>query len=326
MLMFWLENITSESSAVPTRGVKITIPSHAFREQQGSQVATRVQPSRTNKGNRMADVLTRIEEDDDGTTGLPGRKKRQIEHDEPEDFSTIPEEGRRNPMAPPPTKKSRTQSKRQESEVRPPIIPPIPLQPSLPNQVPPTTISQQILWPQPVLQSVVSQPQSLKRQPQRRQSPQPLPSPQRHRSPQRSPSPQRRSRQTHYNWYDQDVDMANNDDEEESFLQQSQMREIPDDADDIYGSPERSELRRPQRDYGDQSRQLRSPQLRPEGVFLTSYKFNLLKCTADIDEVSPSEDEEAAQQALHGTNPSHEQEDMQEVDRNYKAIHCLANL
>ena len=109
------------------------------------------------------------------------------------------------------------------------------------------------------------------------------------------------------------MDMANNDDEEEYFPQQSQMQEIPDNADDIYGSPERLEPTQHRRDYGDQSRQLRSLQLRPEGVFLTSNKSNLLKCTADIDDVSPSEDEEAAQQALRGTNPSHEQEDMQEV-------------
>jgi len=51
----------------------------------------------------------------------------------------------------------------------------------------------------------------------------------------------------------------------------------------------------------DQLQQPESPQLRPEGCITYFLIDFLLMCLSiDIDEVSPSEDEDAAQRALHG--------------------------
>jgi hypothetical protein len=77
----------------------------------------------------MAQVLASIEEDDDGTTQVPGRRKRQVE-DEPEEFSTIPGGVGHNPMAP--TKRRR---KDQTQPLHTPSL--LPLQPAHPEQLPP---------------------------------------------------------------------------------------------------------------------------------------------------------------------------------------------
>jgi hypothetical protein len=58
-----------------------------------------VQPLCTNRASKMAEAIAIIEEDDDGTTRVPGRRKQQAET-EPEQFSTVPEGVECNPMAP----------------------------------------------------------------------------------------------------------------------------------------------------------------------------------------------------------------------------------
>ena len=76
----------------------------------------------------MATTLLNMEEDDDGTTAVPGRRKRRIE-DDPEQLSTVPEGITPNPMAP--MKKQKTNSNAST------IPPALALQPAAPNKVPP---------------------------------------------------------------------------------------------------------------------------------------------------------------------------------------------
>lgn len=93
----------------------------------------RVQPSRLNRSNRMAEIMASIEDDDDSRTAVPRRKKRQIVESEAEDMNDVPEEIEHNPMAP--SKKKRRQL---DVENPPCSIPPLlPLQPTSPAQVPP---------------------------------------------------------------------------------------------------------------------------------------------------------------------------------------------
>ena len=139
-----LENVPS----APSQGVKITIPlSHALRPTlppppsssqslnvPRQQQLSRVQPSRPNKASKMAKVLSSIEEDDDGTTEVPRRRKRRIE-DEPEHLSNIPEDVERNPMA--------LVKRRKKNQIQPSQAPPLlPLKPAHPVQIPPRPDSQ----------------------------------------------------------------------------------------------------------------------------------------------------------------------------------------
>ena len=81
----------------------------------------------------MAKVLSSIEEDDDGTTEVPGRRKRRVE-DEPEHLSIIPEDVEHNPMAP--------VKRRKKNQIQPSQVPPLPLEPAHPAQIPPRPDSQ----------------------------------------------------------------------------------------------------------------------------------------------------------------------------------------
>jgi hypothetical protein len=98
-------------------------------------VPARVQPSRTNRGGRMADIMANIEEDDDSRAVVPRRKKRQIVKSDPEDAFDVPKEIECNPMAPV------TKKRRQLDVEKPPCtLPPLlPLQPTAPTQVPPSS-------------------------------------------------------------------------------------------------------------------------------------------------------------------------------------------
>lgn len=98
-------------------------------------VPSRVQPSRINRSNRMADIMANIEDDDDSRTAVPRRKKRSIIESDPDDMFTVPEEIESNAMAPAPVKKKR----RQINVVNPKhnIPPLLPLQLASPAQIPP---------------------------------------------------------------------------------------------------------------------------------------------------------------------------------------------
>jgi len=85
----------STSENVPVGAESSAPPSQAHVPQLLQQ--SRVQPSRTTKASKMAEVLASIEEDDDGTTRVPGRRKRRVE-DGPEELSTVPEGVECNPM------------------------------------------------------------------------------------------------------------------------------------------------------------------------------------------------------------------------------------
>jgi hypothetical protein len=104
----------------------------------------------------MAEILDEMEVDDDATTSLPGRRKRR--EDEPDQFSTVPDDVGRNPMTP-------VKRRKQNASVRPPDIPSqLPLQPALPDQIPPSRSSQ----PQPTQRSALPEqiPPSRSSQPQ----------------------------------------------------------------------------------------------------------------------------------------------------------------
>ena len=126
-----------------------------------NQARTCVQPSRTNKGNKMAEILDEMEVDDGATTSLPGRRKRRIE-DDPEQFFTVPDDVGQNPMVP-------VKRLKQDASVRPLDIPPqLPLQPTLPEQIPPpsrsfqppTRPTQQSALPEQIPPIRSSQPQT----------------------------------------------------------------------------------------------------------------------------------------------------------------------
>ena len=80
------------------------------RQSKEVMAPARVQPSRINRSNRMADILANIEDDDDSRTAVPRRRKRQIVESDPEDTIEVPDEIELNPMAPiAPKKKKRRQ-------------------------------------------------------------------------------------------------------------------------------------------------------------------------------------------------------------------------
>ena len=70
------------------------------RQAKEVMAPARVQPSRINRSNRMADILANIEDDDDSRAAVPRRRKRQIIESDPEDTFKVPDEIERNPMAP----------------------------------------------------------------------------------------------------------------------------------------------------------------------------------------------------------------------------------
>jgi hypothetical protein len=144
-----IENIAESNDAPsqlkitirPSRGLKERAPQAAGPAQQPSssakanQAPSRVQPSRANKANKMAQILDEMEADDDATTSLPGRRKRRIE-DEPERFSTVPDDIGRNPMAP-------VKRRKQNAPAEPLDVPSqLQLQPAHPAQIPPSRSSQ----------------------------------------------------------------------------------------------------------------------------------------------------------------------------------------
>jgi len=172
------ENTTGTDNDASSQ-LKITIrPSSGTGQAQQLSLSTtvnqppsRVQPSRTNKANKMAKILDEMDVDDDATTCLPGRRKRRIE-DDPEQFSIVPDNVGRNPMAP-------VKRRKQDPSVRPLDIPSqLPLQPVLPEQIPPSRSFQpQTQPPQSVAPQVQRQyqaqpvhPQGGKSQYQARQS------------------------------------------------------------------------------------------------------------------------------------------------------------
>ena len=229
----------------------------------------------------MAEVLASIEEDDDGTTRVPGRRKRRVE-DDPEQFSTVPEGVECNPMAP--TKK------RKKDQVQTSRAPPLlPLQPAHPAQIPPRPD------PQPQLRlntSTQSVPLSTVSQPHGSQS-----VPQHQPQPRQTTTP--RSSMSHHLQHDEDsvaafgiqaglnngltddpmlalgdedanmVDAEDMDDRDENLPQESQLQ-----SDDIYATPPRRQLRRKyvhdDSESDDQLQQLESPRLRPEGCITYS--------------------------------------------------------
>lgn len=101
-------------------------------------VAARVQPSRTNKSTRMADIIANIEDDDDSRTAVPRRRKRPIVESDLEDATIgVPEALELNPMAPPAAKKKKRNQVNVENPPYTRSIPPLPLKPTSPAQIPP---------------------------------------------------------------------------------------------------------------------------------------------------------------------------------------------
>jgi hypothetical protein len=78
---------------------------------------------------------TNIEEDDDSRAIVPRQKKRQIVKSDPEDAFDVPKEIECNPMAPV-TKKHRQLDVKKPPCTLPPLLP---LQPTAPTQVPPSS-------------------------------------------------------------------------------------------------------------------------------------------------------------------------------------------
>ena len=89
----------------------------------------RVQSAHTNKENKMVKILTGIDDNDNGTTRVPGQRKQQIEN-VPEHYSMVPDV-EPNPMA-------ATTKWLNKNNVQPLSTPSVlPLQPAHPLQVPP---------------------------------------------------------------------------------------------------------------------------------------------------------------------------------------------
>ena len=136
-----LENLAESKGSYhnvsrPSHG-KITIPPFDVLQSRQVQQAlapapSRVQPSRTNRGTRMADIMASIEGDDDSRIIVPRRKKRPMVESDPEDVFDVPEEIKSNPMAP-----ATKRHKRREDEPPRGIPPLLPLRPTPPTQVPP---------------------------------------------------------------------------------------------------------------------------------------------------------------------------------------------
>jgi hypothetical protein len=124
--------VESESSS---RNVSRPSGSHAKSHQdKQALVPVRVQPSRTNRSNRLAEIMANIEDDDESRTAMPRRKKRHIVESDTEDASCVPEEIECNPMAPASKKQRRQLNGENPSRSIPPLLP---LQPTSPAQVPP---------------------------------------------------------------------------------------------------------------------------------------------------------------------------------------------
>jgi hypothetical protein len=123
-----------------SHAIKKTIPPTGVLQschvEQVLPLARRVQPSRVNRSNRMAEIMVNIEDNDDSRTAVPQarRKKRQIIESDSEDALDVPEEIGRNPMAP--VKKKRKQLN-VEDPPRTSIPHLLPLQTTSPAQVPP---------------------------------------------------------------------------------------------------------------------------------------------------------------------------------------------
>lgn len=137
---FFLENSLKQvgSNRNVSQSFKATIPPPGVSQpRQGKEALApaRVQPSRINKSNRMADIMANLEDDDDSRSAVPHRKKRQIIETDPEDNFSVPDEIEHNPMAP--AKKKRRQLK--ITVENPPCVIPslLPLKPTSPAQVPP---------------------------------------------------------------------------------------------------------------------------------------------------------------------------------------------
>jgi len=140
---YFLENSLESkvNASRPSHAIKITIPSSGvLQPRQVKQVQapapSRVQPSRINRSNRLADIMANMEDDDDSRTTAPPsrRRKRQVIESDPEDAFNVPEEIECNPMAP------AMKRRRQLTNVENPpcsIPPPLSLQPTSPAQVPP---------------------------------------------------------------------------------------------------------------------------------------------------------------------------------------------
>jgi hypothetical protein len=135
---FILENLLGlKDLSLPSHAIKITIPpSNTSESRQAKQVLapTRVQPSRANRGNRMAGIIADIEEDDDSRTIMPRQKKRPIVESDPEDGFDVPKEIECNPMAPA-TKKRRPLDVENPPRSIPPLLS---LQPTTPTQFSPS--------------------------------------------------------------------------------------------------------------------------------------------------------------------------------------------
>ena len=134
-------------------------------EELAAPAPTRVQPSRINRSNRLANIMASIEDDDDGRTTLPRRKKRRIiDSEEEEDMFNVPEEIESNQMAPAKKKKRRQHNVENPQCGIPPLLP---LQPISPAQVPPNFPKPHNASRSPQLQSTsesLPQPQESQRQ------------------------------------------------------------------------------------------------------------------------------------------------------------------
>lgn len=117
-----------------TKVTRIRIPSQVVCQatQERAPAPTRVQPVRNNKGNRMAALMERMEEDDDATTSNPGRKRniRRVEDEQPEDLGDVPEGASLNPMAP--LAKRHKRGRMQEGQSLMMMPPPMPLHAPVP--------------------------------------------------------------------------------------------------------------------------------------------------------------------------------------------------
>lgn len=125
-------HFTLENSKLPARSVKITIP-------PALPVApARVQPSRVNKANRMAEIMASIESDDDSAIPRPRLRKRRVIESDAEDMFNVPKDIERNPMAPVAKKRKRLHENPPHGSTTSTTHPPLlSLQPVLPVRIPP---------------------------------------------------------------------------------------------------------------------------------------------------------------------------------------------
>ena len=160
-LISFLENPPS------SHAIKITIPASAIsvlqprQVEQSLQAPGRVQPSRANKGNRMAGIMASIEEDDDSTTVVPWRRKRQVVESDPEDMFDVPKDIERNATAPLMKKKCKKVDQDPPRSIIPQPPPSLlPVQPPLPMWVPPGSLPTQKPTQKPKPHPPIPSPQS----------------------------------------------------------------------------------------------------------------------------------------------------------------------